>query len=239
MFKKTYHIISILFLAGFVLTENYLYSQCDDCVSVSQEIQVLNKGIKSVFKCDIFYNKEKDAIVTHHYYPVEFVKMSNRYGEMKMYFPETNTVTLQQNQTLSTTNELLYYFVNNDISDLGLSKEGFTLVKTSNENGMMVTTWQAPENLLVVDQIRIVFKDRRPVYSEYINLKGDIIKKIYYGKYADLKTFSLPLRITEISFESKEDSTIRLSVFTNLRTNDFQENNYFNFTIPDDAKIIK
>lgn len=239
MFRKTYLITSVFFLAGLFLTDNILLSQCIDCVSVSQEIQVLSKGSKSVFKCDIFYNKEKDAIVTHHFYPVEFVKMSNRFGEMKMYFPETNTVTIQQNQTLSTTNELLYYFVNNDLSDLGLSKEGFSLVKTTNENGMMVTTWQAPAHLPVVNQIRIVFKDMRPIYSEYINIKGDIIKKIYYGNYADLKTFSLPLRITEISFESKEDSTIKLSVFTNLRTRDFQENNYFNFTIPDDAKIIK
>jgi len=239
MFRKTYIVQGIFFLAGLFFADSYLLSQCIECVSVSQEIQVLHKGNKSIFKCDIYYNKEKDAIVTHHYYPVEFVKMSNRFGEMKMYFPESNTVTLQQNQTLSTTNELLYYFVNNDLSDLGLSKEGFSLVQTSNENGMIVTTWQAPEHLTTVNQIKIVFKDMRPVYSEYLNQKGDILKKIYYSKYSDLKTFSLPLRITEISFESKADSTIRLSVFTNVRTNDFQENNYFNFTIPEDAKIIK
>jgi hypothetical protein len=49
----------------------------------------------------------------------------------------------------------------------------------------------------------------------------------------------LPLRITEISFESKTDSTIRLSVFSNVRTKDFPDNNYFNYKIPEDAKISK
>lgn len=223
----------------FLLPQIRLLSQDKDCVSVSQEIQVLSKGSKSIFKCDIYYNKENDAVVTHHYYPAEFVKMSNRFGEMKIYFPETNSVTIQQDQSLSTTNELLYYFINNKLTDLGLSKEGFKLVNSTREEGMMVTTWQAPVSLKVINQIKIVFKEMLPIYAEYHGLDGLIVKKIYYSRYADFKTFRMPLRITEISFESKTDSTIRLSVFSNVRTNDFPDNNYFNFKIPDDAKISK
>jgi hypothetical protein len=216
-----------------------LMAQTKDCVSVTQETQTLMKGSKSIFKCDIYYNKEKDAVVTHHYYPAEFVKISNRSGELKIYFPATNKVTLQQNQSYSTTNELLYYFVNNKTTDLGLAKEGFKLIKTGSEEGLMVTTWQAPPTLKVINKIKIVFKDMLPVYAEYMAINGTIMKKIYYSNYADFKTFRMPLRITEISFESKIDSTIRLSVFSNVRTNDFPENNYFNFKIPDDAKISK
>jgi hypothetical protein len=200
---------------------------------------VLNNGTKSIFRCDIYYNKEKDAVVTHHYYPVEFVKMSNRFGEMKIYFPKTNTVTIQQNQLLSTTNELLYYFVNNKLTDLGLSKEGFKLIATTREEDMIITTWQAPTSLKVINQIKIVLKDMLPIYAEYLGLDGFIKKKIYYSKYSDFKTFRIPLRITEISFESKTDSTIRLSAFSNVRTTDFPDDNYFNFKIPDNAKISK
>lgn len=215
----------------------FMYAQFKDCVSVSQEIQVLSKGTKSVFKCDIFYNKEKDAIVTHHYYPVEFVKMSNRLGEMKIYFPETNKVTIEQNQSLSTTNELLYYFINNKLSDLGLSKEGFKLTNTIREEGLVVTYWQAPVSLKVINLIKIVFKENLPVYAEYLGSDGKILKKIYYSKYADFKSFRIPLRITEISFDDKKDSTIRLSVFSNVLTNGFPDNNYFNFKIPENATI--
>ena len=216
-----------------------IFAQSKDRVSVSQETRVLSKGTKSIFKCDIYYNKEKDVVVTHHYYPAEFVKMSNRMGEMKIYFPAKNTVTLQQNQALSTTNELLYYFVNNKVADLGLSKEGFKLVNSSREEGMMVTVWQAPLSLKVIARIKIVFKDMVPVYAEYLGLDGEIKKKIYYSNYFDFKSFSLPLRITEINFESRTDSTIRLSVFSNVRTAGFPDNNYFDFKVPDDAKITK
>ena len=227
---------AVLFI---VLPELTSVAQTKDCVSVTQETQTLMKGSKSIFKCDIYYNKEMDAVVTHHYYPAEFVKMSNRSGELKIYFPATNTVTVQQNESYSTTNELLYYFVNNKTTDLGLAKEGFKLIKTSSEEGLMVTTWQAPVTLKAINKIKIVFKDMLPVYAEYQALNGSIMKKIYYSNYTDFRTFRMPLRITEISFETKEDSTIRLSVFSNVRTKDFPENSYFNFKIPDDAKISK
>jgi hypothetical protein len=216
-----------------------LFSQISDRVSVSQETQVLSNGAKSIFKCDIFYNKEKDAVITHHYYPAEFVKISNRFGEMKIYFPKTNTVTIQQNQLLSTTNELLYYFINNKMTDLGLSKEGFKLVTTNREEELIVTTWQAPTSLKVIYQIKIVFKDMLPVYAEYIGTDRTIKKKIYYSKYTDFKSFMMPLRITEISFENTTDSTIRLSTFSNVLTTDFPDNNYFDFKIPENAKTSK
>jgi len=230
-------IISVVLL--FFLSHVRLLSQNGDRVSVSQETQVLSNGAKNIFKCDIFYNKEKDAIITHHFYPVEFVKTSNRFGEVKIYFPKSNTVTLQQNETLSTTNELLYYFINNKVSDLGLSKEGFRLVSTSREEDMMITVWQAPASLKFINQIKIVFRDMLPVYAEYLRLDGFIIKKIYYSKYSDFKTFKIPLRITEISFENKTDSIIKLSTFSNVLTTDFPTGNYFDFKIPEDAKISK
>lgn len=228
-----------VFIVVFFIPQFRLLSQFKDCVSISQETQVLIKGSKSIFKCDIYYSKEKDAVVTHYYYPSEFIKMSNRFGEMKIYFPETNSVSVQQNMMFSTTNELLYYFINNNVSDLGLSKEGFTLVNSSREEGMMVTTWLAPSTLPGIYQVKIVFKEMLPIFAEYSDKKGDILKKLYYSKYTDYKAFRLPLRITEISFHSKTDSTISLSVFSNVRTDEFPENNYFNFKIPDDAKITK
>jgi hypothetical protein len=103
----------------------------------------------------------------------------------------------------------------------------------------MITKWQGPTSLKAINEVKIVFKDMLPIYAEYLGIDGFIKKKIYYGKYSDFNTFSMPLRITEVSFESKTDSTIRLSTFSNVRTIDFPDNSYFDFKIPDDAKISK
>ena len=216
-----------------------IFSQLNDRVSVRQETQVLSKGTKSIFRCDFYYDRDKDALVTHHYYPVEFVKMANRFGETKIYFPGTNTVSIRQSDFLSTTNELLYYFFNNKITDLGLSKEGFKLIQTNREDGMNVTVWQAPPTVKTINEVKIVFKDMVPIYAEYIGADGFIWKKIYYSRYSEFKSFTLPMRITEISFTSKADSTIQLSVFSNVRTENFPDTNYFNFKIPEDAEISK
>jgi hypothetical protein len=234
---KQKHLFTVIL--AFSIPVNILMSQDKDLVMVTQETQVLSKGKKSIFKCDIYYNKEKDAVVTHHLYPTEFVKMSNRFGEMKLYFPSTNSVTIQENSSLSTTNELLYYFVNNKLTDLGLAREGFKLVASARDEDMMVTTWQAPSALKEINQIKVVFKDMLPVYAEYFGLDGTVKKKIYYSRYTDFKTFRMPLRITEINFESKTDSTIRLSVFTDILTSGFPDENYFNYKIPDNARITK
>jgi hypothetical protein len=223
----------------FLILPVCLKSQENNFISVAQETQVLSKGVKSIFRCDIYYNKVKDAITTRHIYPAEFINQSNRYGETKLYYPKDNTVSVHQDQSLSTTNELLYYFINNRLNDLGLAKEGFKLISTTNEEGMIVTMWQAPVSLKVIDKIKVVFKDFVPVYSEYLTTGGLILKKIYYSRYSDFKSFKIPMRITEISFESRTDSTIRLSVFSNVKVTDTPDGDYFNFKIPDDARIVK
>jgi len=228
-----------ILLAVFFILPVCLKSQQNNCISVSQETQVLSKGVKSTFRCDIYYNKDKDAITTHHTYPSEYITLSNRFGEMKLYYPKDNTVEIYQNQSFSTTNDLLYYFVNNRLTDLGLEKEGFRLVKTDNEAGMIVTLWQAPVSLRVIEKVKVVFKDMVPVYSEYISKAGLIIKKIYYSRYSDFDFFKIPTRITEISFNTSSDSTIRLSVFSNVRVSDKPEGDYFDFKIPENARITK
>jgi hypothetical protein len=230
--------IVLIFIIVIIIPAFSLYAQGKDCVSVKQETKVLANNKKSVFKSEIYYNRINDGVVTHHYYPLEFVKISNRLGETQIYFPGTNTVSMQQDDALSTTNEFLYYFIHNNITDLGLSKEGFTLVSSTKEEGELVTTWQAPQFLKEIYQVRIVFNDMLPVYSEYISTKGLILKKIYYSRYENYGNFNLPLRITEITFKSATDSMISLSQFSDVRTGNFPDNTYFEYKIPDDAKVI-
>lgn len=216
-----------------------LFSQNRDRVSIHQETSVLAKGSKSIYKSDIYYNILNDNLLVHHLYPAEFIKISNRLGEAKLYFPSTNTVRIQQSAALSSTNDLLYYFVHNRISDLGLVKEGFKLVSSTTENTRNITVWQAPESLKLVYQVRLIFENLLPVYAEYTDIKGFILKKIYYGRYADFTTFNLPLRITEISYEGSRDSVIRLSQFSQIKTGDFKDETYFEFKIPENASISK
>ena len=227
-----------LIIAVFLSSPNLL-SQQKTCISVSQETQSLSLGAKSIFRCDIYYNIEKNEIVTHHTYPAEFIKISNKLGETKIYFPAKNTVSVQQDNSLSSTNELLYYFLNNRVTDLGLQKEGFRMTGTTREDDLVVTLWEAPVPNKALRDVKVVFKDMLPIYAEYRGMDNTIRKKIYYSGYRDFTYFSLPMRITEISFESRKDSTIRRSVFSNIRFYDSADSGYFNYKIPENARLVK
>lgn len=200
--------------------------------------QSLVKGKKIELEANSYYSNESGVFVTHYYYPEEFIKITNRNGEMKVYFPETKEVSLQQNYFFSSENELLHFFVNNLTEDLGLRNAGFTLMDSRYDGPYLVTSWAAPPEIPGILIIDIVYEDMRPIYSEYLNKDGKTIKKIYYSDYYYGSSFVLPRNITEIDFPSKNDSIVKRILYSNILLNKEVSSEYLNFTIPADAKII-
>jgi hypothetical protein len=208
-------------------------------ISVHKKSQVLKDGIKQTIEADCYYSATKGVFVSHYYEPKEFIKKTNRKGEMQIYFPEDNKVSIRQDFYFSSENELLHYFVNNLIEDLGLRKEGFELTNTQYEEKYLVTTWSAPPDIKAVRKVEIVFENMRPIYSAYFNNSNEIIRKIYYSQYFTGINFVLPKKITEISYNSPTDSIIRRTIFSDIKQNNQVNTYYLNYEIPDDAKIIK
>jgi len=215
-----------------------VFSQNLDNVSVHLKMQALQKGEKLTIDADYYYNPDKGILVTHHLFPTEFVKITNRKGEMKLYFPQKNELSISQDSHFSSTNELLYYFVNNLIDDLGLQKEGFTLSDSRYEDDYLISTWSAPETLPLISKVEIVFENMMPIYSAYYTDDESIIKKIYYSDYYIGTEFMLPQKITEINFNSQNDSTIRRMIYSDIKINNEDDDYFLNYKIPEDAKVV-
>lgn len=209
-------------------------------ISLHMEVKRLyNKKVISL-KADVYYKYIEGVMVTHYTYPQEYIYISCLKGEVKAYYPQTNEVIIQQNSIFSIENDVLYYFVNNKIFDLGLKELGFTLHHTRYEKSDMITTWHPPaeltKNLLKVE---MVHENNLPIYSAYYNRKGKIVKKIYYSGFSNYGHFALPRNITEFEYLAKGDSIISRKTYTNIKTNDEANNSFFDFRIPKEAKIIK
>jgi len=217
--------------------QTIIVSSQPNYISLKQETQSLTKGIKNTYRYQIYYDREKEIITKYHTYPNRFITISNQLGETKIYFPDQNKVSIQQNQAYSISNELIFYFINNQISDLGLVKEGFKLINSINNEELIETLWQAPQSLKIISQVKVVYKDMAPIYAEYQRTNGSISKKIYYSRYQDFNYFRLPMRITEISYESELDSTIRLSEFSDVKVTRTADDPLFNYKIPDNAQL--
>ncbi|MCD4666049.1 MAG: hypothetical protein K8R68_12330 [Bacteroidales bacterium] len=222
-----------------VVTVNSLCAQQTNRISVAMTSQSYINGKKYVQEATCYYSNETGIFVSQYKNPNEFVKITNRNGEMKIYFPESNQVSIKQDFYFSSENELLHYFVNNLTDDLGLIKEGFVLSETRYDEDFFITSWLAPSELLSVKNIEIVYEDMLPIFSKYIDNEEKTIKKIYYSNYYDGTDFMLPLNITEISFTPENDSTIRRTLYSDVRVNEDVNSNFLNFTIPQDATIIK
>lgn len=204
-------------------------------VSVNATHQVHKKGQLFTVHSTTLYDGSTGAITCHYTSPSEFYKTINTQGETTIYVPEKNEVSFTQNSQYGSDSELLYYFVNNFTQHLGLEREGFIRNGARTEGAYYITTWQAPAGLKPVHTVELVFENFLPVYAEYQNLSGKPLKKIYYYEYHHANHFSLPRKITEISYTSERDSTVRRTTFSDIKTGMNMEDSRFNFQIPDDA----
>lgn len=207
-------------------------------VTVDAFYQIYQKG--NLFKAEatFLYNGETGKIISHYLSPKDFYKTINSKGEISIYTPKDNTVTFMQNSQYSSSNELLYYFVNNLMQDMGLKNEGFTQVNTQRDNNYLVTTWQAPPGMKAVSSAELVSENFLPVFAQYFDSKGKALKKIYYYDYYKSSKFCLPKKITEITYTSAGDSTVRRTKFSNIEAGYNIDDSRFDFKIPDDAEKI-
>lgn len=216
-----------------------LKAQTGNYISLKQKTEVLENHKKATKEVDLYFDKEKQVVTKYYYSSPDFITIANPFGEVKTYYPESNEVAYEQVSEMSSKRNLIYYFANNLIEDLGLVDEGFSLVSNEFEGQYYVTTWQPPSSLRGLGNVKMVFENGLPVYSEYQASKEKVLRKIYYTNYKDFNQFRLPMNIVEISYVPAKDSIISRTTFSEVKVTWSDDSSpYFNFKIPDDAKPI-
>jgi len=205
---------------------------------MKQKTEILENKKKLTNEIDLFFDNNRKIITKYYHSSPEFIMVVNSLGEIKTYYPEKNEVDFKQVSELSSKRNLIYYFVNNLTDHLGLADEGFSLESTSFDDQYYVTNWTPPSLLSGLANVKMVFKNGVPVYSEYQASKEKIMKKIYYTNYKDFVQFRLPTKIIEISYKSSGDSIISRTVFSDVDISSTADNSYFNFKIPENAKPV-
>jgi outer membrane lipoprotein-sorting protein len=204
-------------------------------VIVNSQHQIYKKGQTFTILSQLLYNGDTRNITCHYTSPSEFYKSTNSMGEIVVYLPQKNEVSYTQNSQFSSNNELLYYFINNKTQDLGLVEEGFIQSETKKEDQYLISEWIAPAGLKSLHKVKMVFENFVPIYAEYQGLNGKPLKKIYYYQYYINSWFTLPQKITEITYTSDNDSIVKRTTYSHIQTGYDLEDSMFNFKIPDNA----
>jgi hypothetical protein len=228
----------ILLLIPVLAIGNFLFAQSGNFISMKQKTEILENKKKLSNEIDLFLDNNRKIITKYYHSSPDFIMVVKSLGEIKTYYTEKNEVDFKHISELSSKRNLIYYFVNNLTDHLGLADEGFSLESTSFEDQYYVTNWTPPSLLSGLANVKMVFENGVPVYSEYQANKKKILKKIYYTNYKDFVQFRLPAKIIEISYKSSGDSIISRTVFSDVDISSAADNSYFNFKIPENAKPV-
>jgi hypothetical protein len=234
-FSTIKRIFAFLIVAGLF----FGFSADSRRIMAHMESEKLIAGKKVIIRGDVFYSQSDGRMVVHYTYPQDYFFVSNTKGEVQLYLPEANQVMIQRNPVLSSQNDVLYYFLSNKISDLGLKDAGFELTETKVEDRNVITTWTPPAPASkTISKVEMVHQDFVPIYTAYFDLKEKITKKIYYAKYLQTSESMLPQLITEIEYIPTGDSIISRKKYSDIKTGFSAQSQYFDFSVPGDAKLI-
>lgn len=180
------------------------------------------------------------SMITHYTYPTDYIYITNKVGEAKVYYPDKNEVYMKTDRMFASESSILYIFLNNKIHDLGLTDVGFKIKDTRVEDGLTITTWSPPVELIEqIGKVELVHENFIPIYIAYYTKKQSLLKKTYYYDYSNYRQFSIPLKITEFNYMANGDSVITKINFSGLKFDSQATGPYFNYKIPDDAKAIQ
>jgi outer membrane lipoprotein-sorting protein len=201
------------------------------------ETRQLKAGKYVSVKGEVCYEGNGNMI-SHYFYPKNYVLLSNKTGEVKLYDPGANTVVLSQNNLFSSQTSQFYYFFSGKSADMGLSDMGYVQEKVYAEKDMLVSLWRLKKasKSEQVQKIKLVHQHQRPIYMHYENAAGGVLRKVYYYEYTPLDNMFFPATSTEIVYQGK-DSAVTKTAFRNFKLNQEANSPYFNYKIPPNAKI--
>ncbi|MCX6272259.1 MAG: hypothetical protein NTU44_13795 [Bacteroidetes bacterium] len=206
-------------------------------VSMKMEAKSLNKGKAMVINAEIYYQFDQGRMLTRYLPPLDYLFFTNNKGEAKIYYPKTNEVYTKQSSEFDSEKGLLYFFLSNKLSDLGMKDMGFTITDTRFEEKLMITTWFPPAQLLnFCSKVELVHESYHPIYIAYFDSKGKVFRKIFYYDYTSYAQFSMPTKVVELDYHAQGDSVVNKITYSDIRVGEKANSNYFNYKIPINAR---
>ncbi len=208
-----------------------------DKIMMKMESQSLHRGKVVNVDAWLYFESLTGRMVTRYENPAGNIMVSNDKGEVSVYDQDENTVSYEQGAEYSTESSMVHFFLQGKTQDMGLSDFGFQQMSTEFENGLTITEWFPPASLYhLYNRIELVHENFLPIYAAYYDAQRNLAKKVFYAEYEHLGDVSIPTLITEFNY-IENDSIINRIRFSEIKTNHQAQSPWFDFEIPEDAKL--
>lgn len=187
---------------------------------------------------ELYYTVGGDLVI-HYTYPKEYYMKSNRLGEMAIYQPASNEVTLYNDPETATQTEVFLVFLSPDRTNLNLTRLGFVLQKVEKAGKRVIKTYTPTHSQdKSYAQAVVVLEDNKPIYCAFYDQSLNIVKKTFYSQYTTLPFLTFPTRITQIAYNGTGDSIVRREEYKDIQTSSFPSDAPFDFQIPTHAQRV-
>lgn len=208
-------------------------------ISMDFKSRSLVKGYTTIIDGEIFYTND-GRMLTFIESKEPLVIVSTKEGQLSVYNQAKNQVIQKYGSILSNEQSEIAYFLKPGMNDLGLSNAGFSMIAFEPEEHLLRVEFQPPVQLAgSLEKIVMIYEDQQPIYVEYQQPSGDILKKVYFGDFINYSGVNIPTKVTKIDFLTGGDSTLTRTEYKNVRVNKEVDKEKLNFAIPANAKLIK
>jgi hypothetical protein len=215
------------------MPRQYVYQK----VSMEMHTRSVHNGLVSALKATVFYTSE-GKMASLYSEPQPLLVTNNAKGEVMVYDFRKNSVTQKQNFMMSTEANQLFFFLENNKSDLGLAKMGFALHQTRFEDGLRITVWYPPVQLAKdIQKVELAHEQSNPVFLGYFDKRGRAISKVFFYDYQSVAGLQFPTAVTQITYTAATDSVISKTQYSNFKTDREVDDQYLNFKVPTNAKV--
>ncbi|MBT3647185.1 MAG: hypothetical protein HN542_02975 [Flavobacteriales bacterium] len=222
-----------LMIFGFVPSERI------EKLSLDLSVRTLFQGKSVSATGTVYYKINGGLMVTKMHTPIDQVNIANATGEYRSFDVKTNSVTLMQGIDFSSKNSFIYSFLSGQTNDMGLSGLGYRITDTKIEEGIVVNTFSPPKNRQVLaEKVEVAYENYLPIFLGFFDAEGKPIQKTYYTNYQNVSFVKMPFTITEIDFITDQDSSITRRTYSNLLLNSKVNNEWLDFSIPENATIL-
>ena len=222
------------FLCLALLATAFLPASAQEKVSADVEVKTVTQGKRSTVTKSV-YCTSNGRLVTLYKTPLKYYYIANAKGETQLYNPSSGEVLNQYDPDLSSNTDLVMFFMSGRIDDLGLGYMGYKATSTSKEDGYVKKNFTSRDPGR--PSVEIVYENYLPIYCAYTAADGKLMSKKFLGDYKRYGRFTLPCRITDISYGSGRDSTVVRTIYSSVKVD--EDDPAFNFTVPADAKPMK
>ncbi len=203
-------------------------------VSADVEVKTVINGKVSTVTKSVYCNRN-GRLVTLFRTPNKYFAVTNAKGEIQVYNPATNEVLTRIDDSMSSTTELLMLYLNGHIDDLGLGYFGYKATGTSRDGEYLKKVFTSPDTQK--PRVEIVYENYLPIYCEYTSPEGKCLSRKYLSEYNTFGRFTLPLRITDITYGKGRDSSVVRTIYSSVQPD--KDDPAFDFTVPADARPMK